>query len=85
MAALDEAVRLGPADLGGAVFDLLELQEELVRGACPTGRSTRGRYRSGSSGPSGVLFRIPAMPTTDSAKPIADSRRCRSPWGSGGP
>lgn len=30
MEALDEAVRLGPADLRGAVFDLLELQEELV-------------------------------------------------------
>ena len=27
---LDEAVRLGPADIRGAVFDLLELQEELV-------------------------------------------------------
>ena len=28
---------------------------------------------------------IPAMPTTDSGKPIADSGRCRSPWSSGGP
>ena len=30
MEAFDEAVRLGPADLRGAVFDLLELDEELV-------------------------------------------------------
>ncbi len=28
---------------------------------------------------------IPAMPTTDSGKPIADSRSCRSSWRSGGP
>ena len=28
---------------------------------------------------------IPGMPTTDSAKPIADSKRWRSPWRSGGP
>ncbi len=28
--ALDVAVRLRPADRGGAVFDLLELQEELI-------------------------------------------------------
>ena len=30
-------------------------------------------------------LRIPAMPTTDSGKPIADSKPCRSPWRSGGP
>ena len=30
MEALDVAVRLRPADRGGAVFDLLELQEELI-------------------------------------------------------
>ena len=29
--------------------------------------------------------RIPTMPTTDSGKPIVDSRPCRSPWRSGGP
>ena len=28
--AFDEAVGLGPADLGGAVFDVLELEEDLV-------------------------------------------------------
>ena len=32
-----------------------------------------------------VVLRIPAMPTTDSGKPIVDSRPCRSPWRSGGP
>ena len=31
------------------------------------------------------ILPIPAMPTTDSAKPTADSGPCRSRWRSGGP
>ena len=48
--------------------------EPPVRWSSASFRTTRGRR-----------LRIPAMPTTDSGKPIADSRPCRSPWRSGGP
>ena len=45
----------------------------------------RGLYIPASGTHSEARVRIPAMPTTDSGKPIADSRPCRSPWRSGGP
>lgn len=52
--AFDEAVGLRPSDLGGAMLDVLELQEQFVgmaigSSASRTGAPTDGPHRSGAT------------------------------------